>query len=43
MKGKFLFGLLLVILGVVGITLVLANENALVFHPKGIIAQSILH
>lgn len=39
MKVKFLFGLLAVALGVIGIAMVLASENALVFHPKGIIAQ----
>lgn len=41
MKTKILFGLLAIILAVIGITIVLANENALLFHPKGIIAQSI--
>ncbi len=40
MKVKFLIGILVVVLGVIGITLVLASENALVMHPKGIIAQS---
>lgn len=39
MKRKFLIGLVAVILGVIGIVLVLASENALVVHPKGIIAQ----
>jgi cytochrome o ubiquinol oxidase subunit 2 len=39
MRKKFLFGLILCILGVVGITLVLASEHALVFHPRGMIAK----
>lgn len=39
MKTKLILGLLAVILGVVGIVLVLASENALVVHPQGIIAQ----
>lgn len=39
MKTKFLFGFLAVVLGVIGVTIVLASENALVFHPKGIIAR----
>ena len=39
MKRKILIGLLAVI-GVVGIVFVLSNENSLVLHPKGIIAQS---
>ena len=39
MKRKFIIGLLAVIIGVIGIILVLASEKALVFHPKGIIAQ----
>ena len=40
MKIKFLIGMLAVVIGVIGIVLVLANENALVVHPKGIIAQN---
>lgn len=40
MKIKFLMGLLALVAGVIGITLVLASENTLVFHPKGIIAES---
>ena len=40
MKRKFLLGVLAVVIGVIGIVIVLANENALVVHPKGIIAQS---
>lgn len=40
MKRKFLIGLLFVVLGIIGIVIVLANENALVVHPKGIIAQN---
>jgi cytochrome o ubiquinol oxidase subunit II len=40
MKIKFLISLLAIVLGVVGIVLVLASENALVFHPKGIIAEN---
>ncbi len=39
MKKKFLIGMLAIVIGVVGIVIVLANENALVVHPKGIIAQ----
>lgn len=39
MKIKFLIGILAVVIAVIGIVLVLANENALVVHPKGIIAQ----
>lgn len=39
MKIKFLTGLLAVIIAVIGIVLVLSNENALVVHPKGIIAK----
>jgi cytochrome o ubiquinol oxidase subunit 2 len=42
MKLKFLIGLIAVILGVIGIVIVLANENALVVHPRGLIAQHIL-
>ena len=33
-------GILAVVVGVIGIVIVLANENALVVHPKGIIAKS---
>lgn len=40
MKTKFLISILLVILGVIGTTLVLASNNTLVFHPKGIIARN---
>lgn len=40
MKRKFLIGILAIVLGVVGIVTVLASENALVVHPKGMIAQS---
>jgi cytochrome o ubiquinol oxidase subunit 2 len=36
---KFLLGIFAVILGTIGITLVLSSENALVFKPKGIVAQ----
>lgn len=42
MIKKFLLGLLAITLGVIGIVIVLANENALVVHPKGVIAQQIL-
>lgn len=42
MKNKFLIGLLAVVIGVIGIVIVLANENALVVHPKGIVAKHIL-
>lgn len=40
MKGKFLIGLLAIIMGTIGIVIVLTNENALVIHPKGVIAQN---
>ena len=40
MRKKLLLGLLAVIIGVIGIVIVLASENALVVHPKGIIAQN---
>jgi cytochrome o ubiquinol oxidase subunit 2 len=40
MKRKFLIGLLAIVIGAIGIVVVLANENALLVHPKGIIAQS---
>ena len=39
MKKYLLIGLFAVIVGVIGITVVLASEHALVVHPKGIIAQ----
>jgi len=42
MKRKFLFGLLGIVIGVVGIVTVLSSENALSVHPKGLIAKSIL-
>jgi cytochrome o ubiquinol oxidase subunit II len=42
MKLKFLFGLLAVILGIIGCVVVLASADALVIHPKGIIAKQIL-
>lgn len=40
MKKQFIIGMLAIVLGVIGIVIVLANENALVVHPKGIVAQS---
>lgn len=40
MKRKFFIGIAAVILCVIAVVLVLANEHSLVFHPKGIIAQS---
>src|SRR5476651_1944515 len=40
MKKNFIIGILAVIIGVIGIVIVLANENALVVHPKGVIAQN---
>lgn len=40
MKKKLFIGLFLLIIAVIGIVLVLASENALVVHPKGLIAQS---
>jgi cytochrome o ubiquinol oxidase subunit 2 len=39
MNKKFWIGLIAVILGAIGVTVVLASENALVFHPRGIIAK----
>lgn len=43
MKTKFLLGLLaLVLFDAIGIYFVLSNENALVVHPQGIIAEGIL-
>jgi len=40
MKRNFFIGLFAVVLGVIGIVIVLSNENALVVHPKGIIAKN---
>lgn len=37
---RFLIGILAIVIGVIGIMTVLASENALVVHPKGIIAQN---
>src|SRR5882672_6314828 len=42
MKRKFLLGILAAAIGILGIILVLSSENALVVHPKGIIAKNIL-
>ncbi len=42
MRKKYLLGMLAILLGVIGVTLVLSQEKALVLHPKGIIAQRIL-
>ncbi len=39
MAKKLLTGLAVVMIGVIGIVIVLANEKALVVHPRGIIAQ----
>lgn len=39
MKTKFLIGIFAILTGVIGIAFVLSSENALVIHPKGIIAQ----
>ncbi len=39
MRNKLFTGILALIIGVIGIVFVLASENALVVHPKGIIAQ----
>lgn len=39
MKVKFLFGLLFIILVTIGIVWVLSSENALIIHPKGIVAE----
>ena len=40
MKRKFLIGMLIVVIGVIGIVVVLTDENTLVVHPKGIIAKN---
>jgi len=40
MKTKFLIGILAVVIGIIGSVIVLASENALVVHPKGIVAQN---
>lgn len=40
MKNKFLIGLLAIVLGIIYVVIVLANENALVVHPKGAIAHN---
>jgi cytochrome o ubiquinol oxidase subunit 2 len=40
MNKKLLAGLLVIAIGVIGIVIVLANENALIVHPKGVIAKS---
>lgn len=42
MKKKILLGLFIFGLFIIGITVVVMDENTLVYHPKGIIAQSIL-
>jgi cytochrome o ubiquinol oxidase subunit II len=42
MKKKLLIGMLAVVIGVIGIVIVLASKNALVVHPKGMIAHHIL-
>lgn len=39
MRKKFLIGILLVVIGVIGHVIVLASDKALVVHPKGIIAH----
>jgi len=39
MKTKFLIGIFTIVLAVIGIAFVLTSKHALVFHPKGIIAQ----
>lgn len=39
MKRKFFFGVLAVVIGVIGIAVVLSNKNALVVHPEGTIAK----
>jgi cytochrome o ubiquinol oxidase subunit 2 len=40
MKRKFLFGLLAIVIAVIGIVIVLGSKHALVVHPGGIIAKS---
>ncbi len=40
MKRKFLIGILAISIAAIGIVTVLVSENALVVHPKGIIAQN---
>lgn len=42
MKTKFIIGFILVVLGIIGITLILSSEHALIFHPKGIVARDVL-
>lgn len=42
MKTKFIIACLIVVGAIVGIAIALASENALLVHPKGIIAKSIL-
>lgn len=37
---RFLIGIFAIVIGVIGIVIVLASENALVVHPKGIVAQN---
>lgn len=39
MIKKLLIGLVAIIIGVIGIVIVLSSENALVVHPKGVIAK----
>lgn len=39
MVKKLLIGILVIVIAIIGISMVLAHENALVFHPKGIIAE----
>ncbi|MDP1879541.1 MAG: COX aromatic rich motif-containing protein [Parachlamydiaceae bacterium] len=39
MKTKFFLGIIAIIVAVIGIVFVLSSENALVVHPKGIIAN----
>lgn len=40
MRVKILSIVLAIVLGVIGIVIVLTNENALVVHPKGVVAKS---
>lgn len=40
MKRKFLIGICAVIISVIGIVIALASENALLVHPRGMIAKS---
>lgn len=40
MKKKYLLGIFIILVGLLGIIFVITNENTLVFHPKGIVAHN---